>query len=256
MKTIGVCDSGIGGLLVMFALHQAYPDLNIVFIADQSHVPYGDKSVAELKSYAQDLLNEFKRRKIKDVVIACNTLCANVVSDLKAEYTDLNLIDIIEPTIVQLKNVDIKKVLVMATTKTVEKKAYSSMIHRFFPTLQVEELACPQLVPLIENEGSNEELQKAVNDYLQDKEFDACVLGCTHFPLVKEMIQKSKECLIFDSNQAVIDALNTQVEKGEGKIEIFTTHDANALENKIHSLFHVSVQVEEISLNNEKKDKK
>lgn len=248
MKTLGVCDSGIGGLLVLFSLHKAYPNMNMVFLADQSHVPYGNKSHDQLKEYAFDLMDEFKRRKIEDVVIACNTLCANVLDEIKPHYEDLHLYGIIEPTVAQLQSHSIQKVLVLATQKTVEKHAYRDAIHALMPFVHVMEVACPKLVPLIENGGSKEQLQKAVNEYIEGIEFDACILGCTHFPLIKDCILEQKDVLVFDSNQAIVDLLKDYDGQGEGKIEIYTTDDAMKLQQMIQRLFHENVLVKKILL--------
>ena len=248
MKTIGLCDSGIGGLLVLFALHKAYPKLNMTFLADQSHVPYGDKTYEQLKGYAVDLFDEFRRRNIQDVVIACNTLCANVLEEVRNDYSDLNLIGIIAPTVAQLRQIKAQKVLVLATKKTVEKHAYRKAIHEMMPEVIVEEIACPKLVPLIEGHADPKELRQAVYEYIEGKEFDACILGCTHFPLISEYIHEQKQVPIFDSNQAVIDLLKDEKIEGEGKIEIFTTHDAYEMQEVIQRLFGETIQVQEISL--------
>ena len=111
MKTIGCCDSGLGGMLVVDALHKAYPNLDIVYVADQKNVPYGDKNVDELIECARNMFQYFRQQGIKDVVVACNTLCANAVEKLKSDFADLNIYSIISPTCAQLEDMIIRKLV-------------------------------------------------------------------------------------------------------------------------------------------------
>ena len=132
MKTIGCCDSGLGGTLCVNTLHNAYPNLDIVYIADQKNVPYGDKSVDELIELARNMFQYFRQQNIKDVVVACNTLCANVVKRIRSEFPDLTIYSIIEPTCAQLDGTDYKKIGVLATKKTVESHAYLKELKNCF----------------------------------------------------------------------------------------------------------------------------
>lgn len=245
IKTVGCCDSGLGGFLVADALHKAYPKLDIVYIADQSNVPYGDKSVEQLRKYAKSLLDVFKEKEIKDVVVACNTLCANVIEDLREEYAELNICSIIEPTVAQLKN-NYSKIGVLATQGTVNTHAYKKIIHRYFNDVEVVEIAAPKLVPVIENGCDPNELRRCVEEYM-GVEVDAFILGCTHFPMIRPFL-KDQEIDIYDSNQAVVDYFKNETFDGTGKMEVYTSKDADKMHEMILKLFHQDILVNTIQL--------
>lgn len=247
-KMIGCIDSGMGGILMVDALVKAYPNLDIVFIADQKHAPYGEKTKEQLYEYASSMLKEFIKRDIYEVLIACNTICANVFDQLSVAFPQLHLIGIIEPTIQQLPET-IQKAGVLATSKTIAAHAYQKAILNQFADMEVIEIACPAIVPLIEEGAQLECVQQAMDEYLKQLgEVDACVLGCTHYPLVREYVQKKLQCPVYDSNQAVIDLFKNESILGNGNIQIYTTHDPVKLEESIQQLIHQNWKVEKISL--------
>ncbi len=245
ITTIGCCDSGLGGMLVVKALKEAYPDLNIVFIADQSNVPYGEKSVEDLSRYARAFLDRFRKMEIHEVVIACNTLCANVIGDIQEEYEDLHIFNIIEPTCRQLAGHGYQKINVLATPKTVERHAYQKALGIFCPEAEVHEIPAAKLVPVIEDGCDPLLLKKAVEGYVTEKA-DAWVLGCTHFPLIRPYLEGKGE--IFDSNQAIVDLFKDEQINGEGRVEIYTTKDPDKMKKSIQTLLKCEYDVKAITL--------
>ena len=105
-KKIGICDSGLGGIQVMKALMDANPKVDFMFIGDQLHAPYGTLSKAELFKYGAKMIHEFQKRGIEEVVIACNTLCANVFDDLCQAFPKMQLKGVLQPTVDQLAGDD------------------------------------------------------------------------------------------------------------------------------------------------------
>lgn len=243
MKTIGCCDSGLGGLLTSKALHEAYPDLDVVFIADQSNVPYGDKTVQELEIYARQFMNTFQEMGIFDVVVACNTLCANALETIREDYPQMNIINIIEPTARQLLGKNYEKIQVLATRRTIETHLYKKLLSEYAPKSEVVEIMAPLLVPLIEK-GADEETMKQAIQATAPHKSDAWVLGCTHYPLIAHYLEGD----VYDSNQAVLDLFKDESFDGSGKFDIYTTKDPQVMKKKIKDLFNLSLDVKEIKL--------
>lgn len=233
MKTIGCCDSGLGGTLCVNTLHNAYPNLDIVYIADQKNVPYGDKSVDELIELARNMFQYFRQQNIKDVVVACNTLCANVVKRIRSEFPDLTIYSIIEPTCAQLDGTDYKKIGVLATKKTVESHAYLKELKKYCPKAEIIEVAAPKLVPIIENGCNYYELKKAVQEYCL-KDIDAWVLGCTHFPFIRPILEMNYD--LYDSNEAIINLFKDVEMTGSGNVSIYTTGNCIEMKKAIKTL--------------------
>lgn len=248
-KTIGMCDSGLGGILVVNALVEAYPNLNVVYIGDQKNAPYGDCSKDELLSYAVSMMNEFKRRGIEQVIIACNTLCANVLEELKLRFSEMDIVGILEPTCRQV-SAEIQSLLVIATTSTVQRHAYQTYLKAIHPELNVYELACPDLVPLIEGGAEDALLQQRAKDYVAPYlgKVDAVIMGCSHFPLVEGSVQHFLGARTFNSNEAMVREFAFHQDAENGKVEIFTSKDATSMKKKIQCLVHKDWDVQEIDL--------
>ena len=240
MKKIGCCDSGLGGMLIVEALHKSYPELDIIYVADQKNVPYGDKSIEELIAYARNIFQYFRQQEIKDVVVACNTLCANVVEVLRDEFSDLSIYSIIEPTCAQLSGKNYKNIGVLATNKTVQSHAYLNELSKYCPNAKVHEIAAPKLVPIIESGCNYYELKTAVREYCV-KDIDAWVLGCTHFPFIRPILEIDYD--LYDSNDAAISLFKDIEMTGTGLVSVFTTGNCLEMKKSIKNLLHKSYNV-------------
>lgn len=248
-RKIGICDSGLGGILVMKALIDAYPTVDFVYIGDQAHAPYGNKTKDELREYGSKMIREFQRQGIDEVIIACNTLCANVFEDLCQAFPDIHLSGVLMPTVKQLTGKNIHSVLVLATAKTIASHAFEKAIHELDENCQVYELACPALVPLIEDGDDTGALNAAASEYVKpykDK-VEAVILGCTHFPLIKEVVKEQLDVLIFDSNQAAVDMLKVPEGDNSGHIFVYTTKDAAVMKQQIKRIIHEDLEVQKIN---------
>lgn len=245
MNTLGCCDSGLGGMLIVDALHKAYPKLNIVFIADQKNVPYGDKSDEKVQTCARDLFSTFQKMNIHDVVVACNTLCTFVDQDMRESYSDLNIHSIIEPTCFQLKGHDYKKIGVIATSKTIEKHAYLNPLVQLYPNADIFEIKASKLVPIIENGCDEELLKEAVCTYCQ-LDVDAWILGCTHYPIIRPYLDQKVD--VYDSIQAVIDLFKNEDIQGEGIVKVYTSGDPEQMKKSIHSILKTEYDVEYLQI--------
>ncbi len=248
-KIVGIVDSGLGGLLVLEALKKAYPQHHYIYVGDQLHAPYGDCTRDELLRYGMSIMQYFYERQVQDVVIACNTLCANALTDLQKAYPKMQIHGIIDATCSQLKGLCKKNVLVLATKATVQKHAYRNTLEKIVDA-RVWELACPKLVPMIEDNEDEDRLKRVLKDYLEPYigKVDAIILGCTHYPIIAKYIQNIIEADIFDSNQAVIKKLPFYKTEEQGKLEIYTTKDAQRMHVQIKTIIKKGYPVSKLKL--------
>ena len=220
-QPIGVFDSGIGGLTVAAAISRLLPHEQLVYFGDTAHVPYGDKSVELIGSYAERI-TEFllDEQKCKAIVIACNTASAAAYSLLRDRYKgSVPVINVIDPMIeAVIADDDIKSVGIIATKTTIASGIYQEKFSRRKPQLLFHPLATPLLASMIEEGFYNDNISSAVlEEYLSHESFksiDGLVLACTHYPLIKKEIDyffKSKVKL-FDSAEVVASKLKKILE--------------------------------------------
>lgn len=243
MNAIGILDSGLGGYTVFHALHHAYPEASFVFLADQANAPFGDKSRDEIKTIAIDAIAWFKKQGINDVIVACNTISAQVLPEIKTHFSSMNLTGIIDLTADQPAIRSAHQITVLATTGTTRAEAYPKAIQALNPTTSVVGLAVPQWVPLIEGLAPAETLNQAVEAVVSAVRSEVMVLGCTHYPLVKTAIQSVYDGVIVDSIEPIVQ-LFSKVNLPVGPCKVFTTKDPQFLKHQIAVLFSSAVDVE------------
>ena len=194
LRPIGVFDSGLGGLTVVKAIRQILPSESVVYFGDIARLPYGIKSKEQILSYSIQNTLFLMKKKVKAVVIACNSSSSASYAFLKRSFS-LPIVDVIEPAVeAALQGVKSKRIGVIATQSTIASKAYEKALRRLKPSVKVVAAPCPLFVPLVE-EGWT---QGSVTDqvaahYLQpliETKIDTLILGCTHYPLLRNTIQK------------------------------------------------------------------
>lgn len=190
---IGVMDSGVGGLTVVKSIRSLLPHEDMIYIGDEKHCPYGPRSQSEVQSFVVDILNQLQQHQIKMFVIACNTATAAVLPALQ-EQVDIPIIGMIDNgSLAAVKATKSKQIAVLATEGTVKSHAYKRMIQDFDAEVTVREVACPQFVSLVENQQiKTEKAQMIIENLLadlKDTAIDTVILGCTHFPMLKDEIQ-------------------------------------------------------------------
>ena len=183
---LGLYDSGLGGLTVLRALRAAGIDQDVVYFADQAHVPYGDKNQAQLHGYLSENLALLAEQRVDAVVTACNTSCA-VAHELGWPATPFPVLDLIATAGAAFAATPYRRVGVVATAATVRTGAYGRAIRAAAPAVEVVELAAPALVPLVERGAADTaEARAAVAAVVAQLPagLDALVYGCTHYPLL------------------------------------------------------------------------
>ena len=221
---IGIFDSGVGGLTVYRALHDRLPNEHFVYLGDTARVPYGTKSLATVERYAIENSQFLASRGIKMLVVACNTASALALPKIR-EKIGIDVVGVIGPggrkAVELTKNRKHPRIGVIATEATVASNAYFEAIRRASDAAEVMQAGCPLFVPLAEEGWTNEpETFSIAKRYLASMkvfEPDALVLGCTHYPILKDVIQQTvgADVKLVDSGEATADEVaNVLKEKG------------------------------------------
>ena len=218
-KPIGVFDSGIGGLTVVKRLASTLPNENIIYFGDTARVPYGSKSNSTVIEYSIQNTKFLLQKNIKALVVACNTASSIAIPDLKKMF-DIPIIGMIEPgSRMALSKTHNKKIGVIGTRATISNLAYSKEIKKMNDKAVVFEKPCPLFVPLAE-EGwikhkATYEIAEEYLKELRENKIDALVLGCTHYPILSEVIQEviGLKVALIDSGVASSELIKAELEK-------------------------------------------
>jgi glutamate racemase len=205
-QPIGIFDSGVGGLTVAQAIKQILPSESLIYFGDTAHLPYGDKSAEAIRSYSRRITEFLLEHNSKAVLIACNTASASAFESLKKEFGDKTiLIDVIDPVVDYLGNRNFKNIGVIGTKRTISSGTYEKKIRERSPSTNVISLATPLLVPMIEEGFIFDDISNAIiRTYLSDSSLtgiQGLILGCTHYPIIKNQISK-----FFNFNVEVVDS--------------------------------------------------
>lgn len=208
MTAIGVFDSGIGGLTVTAALRRRLPGESILYLGDTARLPYGTKSPQTVTEYTRNNLAFLRRRGVKALVVACNTASALALPHLR---TDLPTWGVVEPGARAAAAATAGCVGVIATESTVRSGAYARALAAIDPELQVISRACPLFVPLVEegwhDDPVTEQVARRYLAPLLDAGVDTLVLGCTHYPLLRPLLQRvvGEAVRLVDSAESVAE---------------------------------------------------
>ena len=191
---IGVFDSGVGGLTVAREIMRQLPGEDLVYFGDTARVPYGSKSKNTVLKYSRQIVRFLRTKDVKAIVVACNTASALALDDIAAEI-DIPIIGVVKPGAkMAVETTKTGNVGVIGTESTIKSGIYNDYIRELNPDITVVSKACPLFVPLVE-EGLIEDrvTDDIVARYLQEmKEYrvDSLVLGCTHYPLIRNTIKR------------------------------------------------------------------
>jgi glutamate racemase len=197
-RPIGIFDSGVGGLTVLKALRERLPFENFVYLGDTARLPYGTKSSRSILRYARQAAQHLQQRDIKLLVIACNTASAVALDELQAELQPLAVMGVVRPGAqAAVAACSAGRHLVLATEATVSLHAYGNAIRSLDREAEVQELPCEMLVALAEEGWTTGAVAEAiVRQYLEpflavsdSRRMQTIILGCTHFPILRETIR-------------------------------------------------------------------
>ncbi len=208
---IGIFDSGKGGLSIFQEIKKVLPNEEYKYIADSEHCPYGEKSDEELMKIVRKNVDELEKWGAKIIVVACNTATTRCIEGLREDYPELDFVGT-EPAIKLAVETGAKKILVMATPGTIESERMESLLEENQKLGQeFVLLACPGLADAVEKgEGIDEKLQELLEE---TSGYDCVVLGCTHYSLIKDKIQKYfPDAKIIDGDRGVAKRVKGLVE--------------------------------------------
>lgn len=202
---IGIFDSGVGGLTVMQQLKQVLPNERLIYFGDIARLPYGNKSQETIIRYSIENTVCLLKKNIKTLVVACNTASALALSKLR-ELFALPIVGVIEPgaekAVAVSKN---QRIAILGTKGTIQSKAYQEAILKLSPKAHVLAISCPLFVPLVEEQWFHHPASRLiVEEYLRPLKgegIDTVMLGCTHYPFLRSLIQQEvgEEVILVDS---------------------------------------------------------
>jgi glutamate racemase len=237
INPIGIFDSGFGGLTVMKEIIRILPNEDIIYFGDTAHLPYGSKSKEAIKKFSLDIAKFLYKNKIKILVVACNTASSFALDYLK-ENLDIPVIGVVSPGVkAACKNTKVSRIGVIGTKGTINSNAYQNGLLKIDKTLKVFACACPLFVPLVEEGLTNSKITKDIVEMylksLKNKKIDTLILGCTHYPLLKQVIGK-----VIGKNVSVVDSAK---ETAKTVLSILVTNNIKTTSNKRPSYkFYVS----------------
>jgi len=218
---IGIFDSGIGGLTVARSIRKLLPKEDLIYFGDTAHLPYGDKSKTAIQRFGLRISDWLLENDCKAIVIACNTASAHAYRAIRKKLDpSIPVINVIDPMAEIVAKSGLKSVGVIGTKGTIGSRVYVRKIHSLKSEIDVVSKATPLLAQMIEEGYFNNQISRTIiKSYLEGKaleKVEGIVLGCTHYPLIKQEIQEltEKEIKIFDSSEVVALAVQKALKEG------------------------------------------
>lgn len=251
-RPIGVYDSGIGGLTVFSKLLKLLPNEKYIYFGDTANIPYGTKTKEELLKITHKIMNFFEQKNVKAVVMACNTTSAVAYDTLKDDF-NFKIYPLIQTACKIIANDNVKKIGTLSTEATANSHAYKKYINKYNQNIEVIEHGCPgTLVACVENHTQNEiENIKIINknlDILLSQDVDKIILGCTHYPYLKEILIKhtGKDIFIDPSEYFAnfisedISSTNMLSEENLSEPEFFVSSNPEKFKNSSKIFYNVN----------------
>lgn len=211
-RPIGFFDSGLGGLTCITHFKRILPQEKIIYFGDTARTPYGSKAVSTIRNFSMQIAKFLVKNDVKMIVIACNTVSSTCVYDLQKKFPDIPVLGIIEPTAIKIaENCDKNnRIGIIGTKVTIKSGAYRNLIEKYSDGLNIFEEPCPVFVPLIEegiieNDIMDLTIRYYLDEFIKNNELDTIVFGCTHYPLIRDNIERLYPVLdIVDPSEEIV----------------------------------------------------
>jgi glutamate racemase len=266
LDPIGVFDSGVGGLSVLKVLREEMPEEPVIYVGDQTHVPYGPRSLQQVRDFSEGITNFLIGQGAKIIVVACNAASAAALVALRRSFDQIQFVGM-EPAIKPAAEQTATRVVgVLATPATFQGALYASVLERFATGVEILQSTCPGLVQQIEKgdlEGAV--TRKILEDALQpmrEKNVDTVVLACTHYPFVIPQIKEivGKQVRVIDPAPAVVRQTRRLLERGllkhpgnvRGPVQFFTSGAPSFLERLLPKLYGEQAVVHQLDWEGDK----
>jgi len=238
-RPIGVFDSGMGGLTVLHECLVTLPHEDFVYLGDGARLPYGPRPLTEIRRFAGEIAGYLERQGVKLIVAACNSATAAALPDLQRRLS-VPIVGVLAPeahaAVLATRN---RRIGLLATEATVASGRYAELVRALDAGAELVSIPCPRLVPLIEgSDPFGDETTNAVREYatpLKDEDVDTVILGCTHYPLIRPVLQRvfgRGVTLVFSADETAREVAETLARKGiensesrEGAYRFLTTGD-------------------------------
>jgi glutamate racemase len=239
-QPICLFDSGIGGLTVLKKLATNFPFENYIYLADLARVPFGDRSREDINNIVNEMFDWLMKFNPKMVIMACNT--SSAVFDFKSQEfkskINIPVYGMVESCAKEIAQSKYKKVSVWATKLAANSNIYKKTIQNINPHIGTEEIACPKLVPMIEDLSFNfSDREEIIKEYLNmtSQDSEALILGCTHYPHITNTLLKHTKMDIIDPADSLIKELESSLKKINNpelkrNISLYTTAQTEKLE--------------------------
>jgi len=223
---IGIFDSGIGGLTVLKEMVSFHPNAHYIYYGDTKNLPYGEKSKEELTELSNNIINFLIKKEVDLIIIACGTISSNLYNEIKDKYP-VKIIDVITPTIDYIKKNNLKNVGILGTYMTVRSGIFEKNL------ANIKSIACPKFVPAIE---SGNKVDEAAIEYLEKlKDCENIVLGCTHYPLIKNVLKKYKDVNYINMGKCAAQSIELEKETSQ-KIELYFSKIDEKLKENVEKI--------------------
>ncbi len=250
-KPIGIFDSGIGGLTVTHEIIRTLPHENLIYLGDTARVPYGSRDKDIITQFSLELTRFLLKEDPKAIVVACNTISATCLEAIQA-ISPVPVIGVVEPTIKEaISTTKTSHIGVIGTRATIASKIYEEKIRSLHHDIQITTKACPLFVPLAEEGWFDHAASKLIADEylkeLRETTIGTLILGCTHYPLLKNIIQEAvgDDIKLIDSARPTAEALKQLLKdnnllrtEGEPEYKFFVTDSPTISERTARVFFH------------------
>lgn len=222
-RPIGFFDSGLGGLTCIPNLMKLLPQEKIIYFGDTARTPYGSKAPSTIKSFSRQIADFLVNHGAKMIVIACNTVSATCLTDLRQRHPDVPVVGVIQPAAERIVKTcsTMNKIGIIGTKATIASSAYKQQVHQLNDELELYETPCPAFVPLIEegiiqNDIMDLTIKYYMDDFILENRLDTIVLGCTHYPLIRSNIKRLYPSLrIINPSEEVAYSIKRTLKKGD-----------------------------------------
>ena len=228
-RAIGMFDSGVGGVTVLKEVIKNNINEDIIYLGDTKRFPYGSKSKESIIELTKKGIDFLISKNVKAVIIACGTATSQALEKMRKIY-NIPIIGIIEPTVNYIKEKEnLRNIGIIATSGTIRSMGWQTSILKQIPEAKIKNKACPLLAPMAEEGWTNNEIAKlTIKEYLKEiKDIDCLVLGCTHYPLFKDLIIKELDEKVEIINTGEMVSKNLEEILKMYNIQNDTNHNGN-----------------------------
>ena len=230
-KTIGIFDSGLGGLTILNQLQNDFPQHKFIYCGDTAHLPYGTKSQQSIKIFSSKIVNFLISKGADIIIVACHSASSVAIEYLKNNF-NIPILGVIKPSINSaMHHTQTNSICVIGTNTTITSKTYSKQIKATVNKIMVYEVSCPLFVPIVEEGLENSEISHMIAQLylnpINSLDIDTLILGCTHYPILIKTIKRviNNQIFIINTGEAISKKLNSLLPNTDQSNNIKLNHE-------------------------------